>query len=92
MGSVPDLDTNRTLVVVKLDISNLIHSIRNIIYKIIIISGSLYLPPHILVPPPHELTILGHLLRSREKLIDELVGYVHRNGGLPPLNVLIYGP
>ena len=62
-----------------------------IIFKAIVISGSLYLPPHILVLPRHEATTHHNPICPCAQLIDGLTVNVRRNVGLSLLNVIIDG-
>ena len=78
--------------------SDTLHSVRwisicsyPIIFKAIVISGSLYLPSHVLVQPRHEATTHHNPIRHCAQLIDGPTVNVRRNVGLSLMNVIIGG-
>ena len=60
--------------------------------KTTFISGSLYLPSNVLIPPPHKPTSSQHPLCLRAHLIYGTTGHLRRNGGLPLLYIFLNCP
>ena len=59
-------------------------------FKTTISSGSLYLPSHVLIPPPHKPTSYRHPLFPHAQLIYGPAGHLRRYGGLPPLDIFLF--
>ena len=59
-----------------------------LILKTTIYSGSLYLPSHILLPPPHKLARYRYPLFPHEQLIYGTTVHLCRYGVLPLLYIL----